>query len=94
VPGHDNKPMDKIKMIEILDKDFFSFLKDFVKEEKLIITADHTTACRKKMHTADAVPVLIYPQEKESAKRFTEKEGLLGKKLIGRSLLKNNFFAK
>jgi 2,3-bisphosphoglycerate-independent phosphoglycerate mutase len=94
VPGHDNKPLDKVKMIEILDKEFFSYLKDFIGETKLIITADHTTACKKKMHTADAVPVLIYPQEKESEKRFIESEGLKGKRLSGRNLLKNNLFAK
>jgi 2,3-bisphosphoglycerate-independent phosphoglycerate mutase len=94
VPGHDNKPHDKVKMIEMIDKDFFSFLKDFIKDARLIVTADHTTACKKKAHTAEPVPVLIYPQEKESSKRFTEKEGLLGKKLAGRNLLKNNLLAK
>lgn len=94
VPGHDNKPLDKIKMIEMLDKDFFSYLKKFIGDAKLIITADHATPCKKKAHSADPVPVLIYPQEKESEKRFTEKEGLKGKKLSGRNLLKNNLFAK
>ena len=94
IPGHDNNPLDKVKMIELLDKDFFSYLKKFIGEAKLIVTADHTTACRAKMHTADPVPVLIYPQEKESEKRFTESEGLKGRKLTGRNLLKNNFFAK
>jgi 2,3-bisphosphoglycerate-independent phosphoglycerate mutase len=94
VPGHDNKPLDKVKMIEILDKDFFSFLKDFIRGAKLIVTADHTTACRKKMHTAEPVPVLTYPQEKGSEKRFTEKNGLSGRRLSGRNLLKNNLFGK
>ena len=94
VPGHDNKPLDKVKMIETIDKDFFSYLKKFIGGAKLIITADHTTACRKKVHTADPVPVLIYPQEKESEKRFIESEGLKGRKLIGKNLLKNNFFSK
>ena len=94
VPGHDNKPLDKVKMIELLDKDFFSFLKDFIKEEKLIITADHVTACRKKKHTDGAVPVLIYSPGKEGTRRFTEKDGLEGKRLSGRNLLKNFFFVK
>jgi len=92
LPGHDNKPLDRVKMIEVLDKDFFSYLKKNIGDAKLILTADHTTACRKKAHTADPVPVLIYPQEKESGKRFTEKDGLAGRKLIGRNLLKNNLF--
>jgi 2,3-bisphosphoglycerate-independent phosphoglycerate mutase len=94
VPGHDNKPLEKVKMIEILDKEFFSYLKDFIGETKLIVTADHTTACKKKMHTADPVPVLIYPQEKESEKRFIESEGLKGRRISGRNLLKNNLFGK
>ncbi len=93
VPGHDNKPHDKVKMIEMIDKDFFSFIKDFIKEGKLIVTADHATPCRKKMHSADAVPVLIYPADKEGDRRFTEREGMKGKKIIGRNLLKNNLFA-
>lgn len=94
VPGHDNKPLDKVKMIETIDKDFFSYLKKFIGDARLIVTADHTTACRKKVHTAEPVPVLIYPQEKESEKRFIESEGLKGRKLIGRNLLKNNFFSR
>lgn len=94
VPGHDNRPLDKVKMIEIIDKDFFSFLKNFISKEKLIVTADHTTACKKKAHSADPVPVLVYPQEKSSGKRFTERDGLLGKKLLGRTLLKNNLFVE
>ncbi len=94
VPGHDGKPHDKVKMIEILDKEFFSYLKDFIGDSRLILTADHTTACKKKMHTADPVPVLIYPQEKGSEKRFIESDGLKGKKLAGRNLLKNYLFAR
>mgnify|MGYP001591642770 FL=1 len=94
VPGHDNNALDKVKMIEVLDKDFFSYLKKFIGESKLIITADHTTACKKKAHTADPVPVLIYPNDKESEKRFTEKDGLNGRRLTGRNLLKNNIFSK
>ncbi|MEM4259143.1 MAG: alkaline phosphatase family protein [Candidatus Pacearchaeota archaeon] len=94
VPGHDNKPLDKIKMIEMLDKDFFSYLKKFIGNAKLIITADHATPCRKKAHSADPVPVLIYPQDKESNKRFIEKDAMTGRKIYGRTLLKNYFFSK
>lgn len=90
VPGHDNKPADKVKMIEMLDKYFFSFLKKFIGEGKLIVTADHTTACKKKAHTAESVPVLLYPHEKSSGKRFIEKDGMNGVRFSGRNLLKNN----
>ena len=62
LPGHDNKPLDKVKMIELIDDRFFGFLKGFVGDDtKLIVTADHTTASRMKAHTADPEPVLTYP---------------------------------
>jgi 2,3-bisphosphoglycerate-independent phosphoglycerate mutase len=96
IPGHDNKPFDKVKMIEIIDQNFFSFLKKFIGESKLVVTADHTTACRKKSHTADPVPVLIYDGKnlRNSEKRFTEKEGLKGKSWSGKRLLKGSLFLK
>jgi 2,3-bisphosphoglycerate-independent phosphoglycerate mutase len=94
IPGHDNKPLDKMKMIEVIDKDFFSYLKKFIGNSKLVVTADHSTPCRKKAHSADPVPVLFYPSEKKSEKRFIEKDALTGKKLNGRNLLKNTLFSK
>ncbi|MFH1425408.1 MAG: alkaline phosphatase family protein [archaeon] len=97
-PGHDNLPHEKVKMIESLDQRFFSFLKEFIKDKdtKLIITADHTTACKYKAHTSDPVPVLTYPnpttKTPSSEQRFTEFWGLKGKKILGRKLLESNFF--
>ena len=97
IPGHDGKPYDKVKMIEMVDKRLFSYLRKILKDERLIVTADHTTACSKKAHTADPVPVLIYPvvsvkNTDFGEKRFTESEGLKGKKIIGRKLLSDYFF--
>jgi 2,3-bisphosphoglycerate-independent phosphoglycerate mutase len=94
IPGHDGKPRDKVRMIEILDEKFFSFLKDFIGNSKLIITADHTTSCRKKAHSELPVPVLIYPSAEENEKRFTEKQASNGKCWLGKNLLKNTFFKK
>ena len=96
LPGHDNKPLDKVKMIELLDKKFFKFLKKFIKNEKLIITADHTTACRKKAHTAGSVPVLSYPLNNKirEGQRFTESCGLQGKQILAKRLLKEKLFEK
>ncbi len=61
IPGHDNKPHDKKKMLEMIDKNFFSFLKKFLygKEVKLVVTCDHSTPCRLKAHSSDPVPVLV-----------------------------------
>jgi 2,3-bisphosphoglycerate-independent phosphoglycerate mutase len=94
IPGHDNNPCDKVKMIELLDKRFFSYLKDFIGRARLVVTADHTTSCRQKAHTAAPVPVMTYPQEKESRRRFIESDAAKGKKIMGRNLLKNYFFEK
>ena len=95
-PGHDNKPVDKVRMIELLDREFFGFLKKFLRNERLVVTADHTTSCRVKGHTSHPVPVLIYggPSQKKilRGQRFTEKEGYKGKKWLGRKLLDGTLF--
>jgi len=93
-PGHDNKPFDKVKMIEILDERFFGFLNKFLGNKRAVVTADHTTACRKKAHTDGAVPVIIYPSEREEEKRFSEEQGLKGKKIVGRKILDSTLFSK
>ena len=61
-PGHDNKPFEKKQMIEYLDKNLFDFLRKFAPPNKLkiLVTADHSTPCKFKDHTADPVPVLFY----------------------------------
>ena len=94
IPGHDNKPFDKVKMIEILDKEFFSFIRKFIGNSKLVITCDHTTSCRKKSHSELPFPVLIYPQKEESKKRFTENQSLQGKCWLGKKLLEATLFRK
>jgi 2,3-bisphosphoglycerate-independent phosphoglycerate mutase len=93
-PGHDNKPFDKVKMIEMIDERFFYYLKRIIGDARLIITADHATPCRLKAHSADPVPVLTYPNPKgkESEQRFTEEQALMGKKVAGRKLLDEKMF--
>lgn len=81
LPGHDNKPYEKVKMIETLDKKLFSFIKKMAlkNEWKIIITCDHSTPCELKGHSADPVPVLVYNnQEPDHADRFTEIEARIG----------------
>ncbi|MEK6898799.1 MAG: alkaline phosphatase family protein [Nanoarchaeota archaeon] len=90
IPGHDNKPYEKKAMIETIDKRLFSFLIPFVKKHsaKLVVTADHTTACRLKAHSDKPVPVLYYSGNKEEKEqRFSEEFGLQGPKVMGRKLL-------
>ncbi|NCO11813.1 2,3-bisphosphoglycerate-independent phosphoglycerate mutase [Candidatus Pacearchaeota archaeon] len=96
IPGHDNKPLDKVKMIEMIDKGFFGYLKWYLEKSnaKLVVTADHTTSCRMKGHSDKPVPVLTYPSEKAKGDRFTERDGMNGRKIMGRKLLQENMFGK
>ena len=91
IPGHDNKPLEKKRMIEYLDKTLFSFLKKFVTKNKIkmVITADYSTPCKLKSHSADPVPVLFYNDSPPKEKRFNEREskkGTLGR-ILGKDLL-------
>jgi 2,3-bisphosphoglycerate-independent phosphoglycerate mutase len=98
LPGHDDKPHDKKKMIEFLDKTLFKFLKEFaIKNEiNVVVTADHCTPCNLKNHSADPVPVLFYNNSEEKPRKFSEKEcsnGELGT-ILGKDLLKRVGFLK
>lgn len=98
VPGHDNKPHEKKAMIELLDKKFFSFLRKFAEKNKIkvAITADHSTPCKLKQHSADAVPVLLWggkskdKVEKDECSAFDEKQARIGSlgKIYGKEFLK------
>ncbi len=90
VPGHDNKPLEKKNMIEIIDKKFFGFLREFVKKKdiKVVVTCDHSTPCRLKAHSSHPVPVLVYPGQ-DLSERFTEVESRVGDlgKLYGKEFM-------
>ncbi len=96
IPGHDNKPREKVKLIECIDKEFFGFLRLFFEEHhaRLLVTAEHTTSCRVKSHTANPVPVLFFDSShlKNYDGRFTEIDGLKGRRFEGRALLKKTLF--
>lgn len=77
VPGHDNKPLEKKRMLEVIDKEFFSFLRKFFKGKdiKLVVTCDHSTPCKLKAHSSDPVPVLVYDSNGfDSSEHFCEIE--------------------
>jgi len=86
--GHDGLPNEKRKMIEVIDKEFFSFIRR-LKNILLVATADHSTPCSRRAHSADPVPLLIYGKGKDGVKKFSEKackQGSLGK-IYGKNLL-------
>jgi 2,3-bisphosphoglycerate-independent phosphoglycerate mutase len=97
IPGHDNKPMEKKTLLEMIDKIFFKFMKDYLinKKIKLIVTADHSTPCKYKTHTSSPVPVLVYnPEQNGDNLEFGEtnsKKGSFGK-VYGKNLLKKAGF--
>jgi len=92
IPGHDNKPLDKKRMLEIIDKEFFGFLKKFIngKGIKLVVTCDHSTPCKLKAHSSDPVPILVSDgMGYDGGTHFCESEakrGILGK-IYGREFM-------
>jgi len=95
VPGHDNRPLDKKKMIEIIDRDFFSDVKKLAeKGVKVVVTGDHSTPCSLKSHSSRPVPVIIYGLGPDHTEKFSEKEAGRGdlKRIYGRELLETAGF--
>lgn len=80
IPGHDNKPYEKKNMIEIIDKKFFGFLRKFVqgKDINVVVTCDHSTPCKIKMHSHHPVPVLVSGGDEDKTEKFCEKESKKG----------------
>lgn len=98
LPGHDNKPLEKKMMLEYIDKTLFKFLRKFAPPNKIkvVVTADHSTPCKLKMHSADPVPVLFYNDSILKEKKFCEKEarkGTLGR-ILGPDLLRKVGFLR
>lgn len=88
VAGHDGLAEEKKKMLEIVDREFFSFLRT-LKDVLIVVTCDHSTPCILKMHSSDFVPLLIYGKEKDSVQCFSEKECVKGSmgKIYGKEML-------
>ncbi len=92
LPGHDNKPLEKKNMLEVLDKKFFSFIRKYAEKEKIkvIVTGDHSTPCELKSHSDDPVPFLLCDWHGRNEKKFSEKSCKKGKlgELFGKDVLR------
>ena len=81
--GHDGDAQGKMENIEEIDKRFFGTLLDNIDSSKVavIVSADHSTPCINKGHSADPVPLLISGDmvTNDDAQRFTETEAKKGK---------------
>ncbi|HET7149060.1 MAG TPA: alkaline phosphatase family protein [Candidatus Nitrosopolaris sp.] len=86
--GHDGDAQGKKRSIEDIDRLFFGMLRNRIKRdgETVVISADHSTPCIKKAHSADPVPVLISGGmiKKDESARFTEKYASTGR--LGRMM--------
>ena len=71
IPGHDGNFKEKQRMVEYLDKVFFSELKN-MKNSIIIVTCDHATPTTLRSHSKDPVPVLVHGLGKDYAKEFNE----------------------
>ncbi|MBQ8780445.1 MAG: cofactor-independent phosphoglycerate mutase [Oscillospiraceae bacterium] len=76
--GHRNEVENKVKAIEIIDKEILGLILpelDKYDDYKLMILPDHPTPLALKTHTNDPVPFMIYQKSKENEGKavFTEK---------------------
>ena len=81
--GHDGDARGKMENIEEIDKRFFGTLLDNIDSSKVavVISADHSTPCVNKGHSADPVPLLISGNmvTSDDTQRFTETEAKKGR---------------
>ena len=91
-PAHDGDFAKKKEIIAQIDEHFFAPLLSAINKEDYVIcvTADHSTVCKVKAHTADPVPLLIYAAgNTDATASFSEtaaQNGSLGE-LLGRELI-------
>lgn len=71
IPGHDGDFNEKVKLLEYIDKKFFSEIKS-IKNTIIVVTSDHATPVSLKSHSADPVPILIYGNGKDKVRAFNE----------------------
>ena len=80
--GHDGDARGKMKNIEEIDRLFFDNMLHESKSSgvSIVVSADHSTPCVKRSHSADPVPLLISGSEvrKDGSLRFTEEYGVKG----------------
>lgn len=81
-PAHDGNFIKKKEVIEAIDKFFFAnLLPDIDKNNTILaVTADHSTVCAVKAHTADPVPLVIWGGgiAADGSLSFSEKSCRLG----------------
>ena len=87
-PGHDDKPFEKKRAIEVIDENFFSRLWDADSNNIYIVSCDHATPCELGMHSKDPVPLVIAGEKivPDNTTHFDENNALLGKCPVDRAV--------
>ncbi|MFH0739279.1 MAG: phosphoglycerate mutase, partial [Candidatus Omnitrophota bacterium] len=92
-PAHDGDYQHKKEIIEAIDKFFFvNLLPNLdISNTIIAITADHSTVCAVKAHTADPVPLLVCGGnvKPDGTLSFSEKTAKLGSigELLGNQIM-------
>jgi 2,3-bisphosphoglycerate-independent phosphoglycerate mutase len=76
--GHDGDAVGKKRCVELIDNDFFSTVAENLGGARLGVSCDHATPCWVKMHSSDAVPLLILSDGRGDGMRFTERNARRG----------------
>jgi len=60
VPAHDGRAEDKRDVVSAIDRGFFGEVLPRLNDRAVVaVTADHSTSCLRKAHTADPVPLVV-----------------------------------
>jgi 2,3-bisphosphoglycerate-independent phosphoglycerate mutase len=61
IPAHDGLAPEKRDVCEVIDSAFFGGVLSRIDPSRVIVavTADHSTSCLRKAHTADPVPIVV-----------------------------------
>jgi 2,3-bisphosphoglycerate-independent phosphoglycerate mutase len=81
VPAHDGRAYDKRDVIADIDEGFFgTLLPELGRSVVLAVTADHSTSCVRKAHTADPVPLVVHASNvtSDGSRAFSEVDASTG----------------
>jgi 2,3-bisphosphoglycerate-independent phosphoglycerate mutase len=92
VPAHDGRAEDKRDIISAIDAGYFgTVLPEIGRSTVIAVTADHSTSCVRKAHTADPVPLVIAggPLTGDGTRAYSESDAASGslKRLKGVDIL-------
>lgn len=81
VPAHDGRALDKRDVIAAIDEGYFgALLPGIGPRVVLAVTADHSTSCVRKAHTADPVPLVVCggPLSGDGTRAYSEVDAASG----------------